>query len=97
MSLRVHPDKNPAPDARAAFDALNAAHRTLLDHAKQARARCCARVLCVRGLHAALMRAVRRNSPRAALQGEYVREEGEKQLQQLTHDQPARVCCLHAL
>jgi hypothetical protein len=26
------------------------------------------------------------------VQGEYVREEGEKQLQQLTHDQPARVC-----
>lgn len=31
-SLRVHPDKNPAPEARLAFDALNAAQRHLLDH-----------------------------------------------------------------
>jgi DnaJ-class molecular chaperone len=36
-SLRVHPDKNPSPDARAAFDALNVAQRHLLDPAKQAR------------------------------------------------------------
>ena len=53
----MHPDKNPSPEARAAFDALNVAQRHLLDAAKR---------------------------------GEYVREEGEKQLAQLTHDQPAR-------
>ncbi len=30
-SLRVHPDKNPSPEARKAFDALNAALKALLD------------------------------------------------------------------
>lgn len=30
-SLRLHPDKCPLPEARAAFDKLNAAHRELRD------------------------------------------------------------------
>jgi hypothetical protein len=51
-SLRVHPDKNPSPDARAAFDALNVAQRHLLDPAKQARgdagSRACAVCVCLR-------------------------------------------------
>ncbi len=36
-SLRVHPDKNPAPEAREAFDALNATQRLLLDASKRVR------------------------------------------------------------
>ncbi|KAK9836345.1 hypothetical protein WJX81_007267 [Elliptochloris bilobata] len=31
LSILVHPDKNPGPDARAAFEALNKAHRELKD------------------------------------------------------------------
>jgi hypothetical protein len=80
-SLRVHPDKNPSAGARAAFDALNATQRLLLDRVKQARGRAqrarsaCARVLTRAG---------------AGAQADYVREEGERLLQQLTSDQPAR-------
>jgi DnaJ-class molecular chaperone len=33
----VHPDKNPSPEARLAFDALNAAQRHLLDHNNRVR------------------------------------------------------------
>lgn len=29
LSVLVHPDKNPGDDARAAFEALNEAHRAL--------------------------------------------------------------------
>jgi DnaJ-class molecular chaperone len=31
LSVFVHPDKNPGDDARAAFEALNEAHRMLKD------------------------------------------------------------------
>lgn len=34
LSALVHPDKNPNTDARAAFEALNRAHRLLKDPAK---------------------------------------------------------------
>ena len=35
MSLELHPDKNPSPDAQLAFDALREAHEVLGDEAKR--------------------------------------------------------------
>ena len=34
LSILVHPDKNPGEEARAAFEALNEAHRALKDPGK---------------------------------------------------------------
>jgi hypothetical protein len=34
MSVLVHPDKNPGPEAREAFERLNEAHRLLKDQGK---------------------------------------------------------------
>jgi DnaJ-class molecular chaperone len=34
-SLRVHPDKDPSPQARVAFDALKEVHKKLLDAAQR--------------------------------------------------------------
>ena len=56
-SLRVHPDKNPAPDAREAFDALKDAAKILKD---------------------------------PSLRGEALREAGERELQRLHKEDPAR-------
>jgi hypothetical protein len=42
LSVLVHPDKNPGPEARAAFEALNETHRMLKDPSRLVR---CA-VLC---------------------------------------------------
>lgn len=38
LSVMVHPDKNPGDEARAAFEALNEAHRRLRDRGSLVRA-----------------------------------------------------------
>jgi hypothetical protein len=86
-SLRVHPDKNPAPEARLAFDALNAAQRHLLDHNNRVSGQ---RAGVARAAILALLRLTLARLALLCVQMEYVREEGERQLQQLTSDQPVR-------